>query len=548
MAEAGAVPVVGWGVSFLGRILTEERGPDGGELILMSPVDVAVNFADGVVIAARSPSGGHRNSIEIRDIVRAGAFGPGAQADIPGREGKAMVQILVVAVTIVCATIARPVHAESNACPSYTKMQALEGTPSDLPRGFFIFYRPDKSGVYISPVNPFRPSVIPNTGGDNPRSLDISEDGEWIFYIAESGETGYIIRRNGDAKTRVPTNHASGGFPKVGGFYRRSPRGEEIYYMASESRLVAVQVTLGASGASFGDQRTIVDLGWGMSFAPPFGTQVLVSGDQVLGRVDFQSSISGEYVGRTSYITIPNGGRGKAGANDLFQWANDKEEAVWGCGHAMSADGDHCLANSSLIGSAPCVPNRKCEPMMDHKGVYITPFRRDTDPAIEIDDGVDKYGTSINWCPERYRFGDYNEVDFTCWSFTNSPDFFVGSLKGTKAPHFGIWLVHWKTNTWTLLTPEQSDYALIDPVLYFHDIDGNLSPRGLRRTPETGSLGWAGRRLLVPSSAQRVEIYTTSGRLLWRYAPTHTGSAHSLELPRHIRGLTPALIPHAPRR
>ena len=58
---------------------------------------------------------------------------------------------------------------------------------------------------------------------------------------------------------------------------------------------------------------------------------------------------------------------------------------------------------------------------MDHKGFYITKFlRKGVDPPIAIDSQIDDptYGRSINWCPQQYRLGTYNQVNFNEWNFS----------------------------------------------------------------------------------------------------------------------------------
>ncbi len=109
-----------------------------------------------------------------------------------------------------------------------------------------------------------------------------------------------------------------------------------------------------------------------------------------------------------------------------------------------------------------CVPSKLTSPPTDHKGCMVTRFIRVDEPPISIHDIIldPANGVSINWCPSKYRFGTYDEVDFDNYSFANHPEYVIGALKGTKLQQLGmnpgLWFIHWPTNTWTSITGENT--------------------------------------------------------------------------------------------
>jgi hypothetical protein len=221
-------------------------------------------------------------------------------------------------------------------------------------------------------------------------------------------------------------------------------------------------------------------------------------------------------------VTIPDSGRGTAGETDIYAWTNNDPDTIWGCGLAMSHDGDLCLANSARVGSA-CVPNRKNDPPMDHKGFYITRFWRIGDPAIALDEQADLYGTSINWCPPAYRKGSFDELEFTRWSFSNDPACVVGAMRGTSVRAFGfwnsLWVVNWMTNEWTKLSPDSVTAALEDPAIYITDPIGvahQPAPVASLLSPRAAHLRVGARSVAVAEGVRSIRVLALDGRLLWR--------------------------------
>ena len=438
-------------------------------------------------------------------------------------------------------------------CPSYTRKDEVhEGVASQLPNGWYVFAREGARGLYRSPVRSYAPEIIPSTNRDTPSSIHICDNGEWIVYI-HAMKTPYLIRVDGTGKTEVPvlvipgewnTAHAQ---PRVIGFLRQSPFGTELFYYDyfwyGVSRMRAIQVDLSGATPVFGTDRILAEIADSSGitpdtsyFYPHGGTQTsMVVGDQIFAYL--KQHTTGREALRNGFITIPDAGKGTAGPQHIYRWANDtytppEGEQIpwlswWGCAQTMSHDGRLCLSNSGYIGSA-CVPNKRdpSDDKMDHKGFYITRFLRYNEPPIPIDDQIDNeaYGISINWCPPRLRTGTFEEVDFNYWNFSNASDYVVGTLSGSKLPLLGeansLWVVHWPSNTWTRLTPSShSDTELmVDPALYLTEASPLQHPPSYPARKSSEKVLWGATRhdrieLDVPASS--VMLYCVSGKRLW---------------------------------
>jgi hypothetical protein len=349
-------------------------------------------------------------------------------------------------------------------CPSYThKDDASIGNVISLPEGFFVFDRDTIPGLYKSLVLNYNASLIPNTEHDYPRTISISDDGKWVLYANGYSGILYLMQVNGCGKTIVPvTNISSGppGWPPITGFYRRSPYGCEIFYLASTRQIHSVRVDLSSVPPQFSADRVIADIGDSLQFDPNQTLQIAVNRDQIF--CDIDPVINGVAMGRTGYLTIPADGTGIGTAANVFKWINDDYKTIDGCGHTMSFDGQYCLANPGGIFASDCVPGGA------HKGFYITPFRRDSDPPINLyTQDILVFGTSINWCPALYRENDEN---FWGWYFSNNNTYVAGRMiSGTT--NCGAWVVDWQRNIWTPITPLDSNISIMQPAIYFGPVD-----------------------------------------------------------------------------
>jgi hypothetical protein len=387
-------------------------------------------------------------------------------------------------------------------CPPYThKDDVTFGRQSDLPAGFFVYgyaFENDPTmvpGLYISDIRNFSSSLIPNTENEFSRAINISDDGKWILY-ANGYNNAFLISIDGSRKYQVPL---SGTQVNMVNFYRNGPNGVEICYTTTDTvrnEIYAIQTKLD-SIPIFGAIRTIADLTGSFRIEPYY--PISVAKDQILGA--FSMLWQGTYVLRMGFMTIPDGGRGLALPKDMFKWADETGKQVWGCNSTMSPDGSLCLYIPGTAGMGGATGN--CIPP-EHLGFVVTPFRRSTDPAITIDDHIDKYGLSINWCPPQYRFGTWDQMDFHAWNFGNNNDLVIGSQTGTATSWKGVWMVDWKKNVWTQLTPPDSIISSGWQAVYFTGIDtGNaLDPHYHVVSPNGGEQFFVGQACTVTVTSQ----------------------------------------------
>ena len=407
-------------------------------------------------------------------------------------------------------------------CPSYCHKDDVKiSSQSGLPGGWFVFYKQGQSGLWKSSLKTYNPAVIPNTGNDNPRSIDISEDGRWIVYSNYYGDNysnpTILIRSDGQYRTELPTttpnSFGDANKPDIVGFYRNSPKGNEIFFPVMIGNFYALQVTLPQDGApTAGTKRKIADTGMMVAWWGNGGCSYGISGDRVFGL--FFEKIGGREFNRSQYLTIPDNGNGTASAADLTRYLNDAPCSLdnsgfyYGCGQTMSWDGTLCLANSGWIGSN-CLPNKKSTGVdgnqMDHKGFYITEFVGKNDPQVAIDKVIDdpQYGVNVTWCPPQYRIGSYSDVDFSGWAFSNNNEYVIGRLGGPQAQPKGIWVVHWPSATWHLVTPQDNTTSMEDPAMFITDAQTPSNNRTMQSRP-TG-LG-AGRQVEMITGRRGVNI------------------------------------------
>jgi len=347
-------------------------------------------------------------------------------------------------------------------CPYYTHKEDIQiGNPRDLPEGFFVFDRDTIPGLYKSPLREFKSSLIPNTKYVFPRSISISNDGRWIFFVDSRTNVPYLIRGNGCYKSIVPTNGVPLGNPCPGGFYRNSPYGDEIFYLAGTKGMHALKVTFTANGPIFGNDRKIAALSL-LCLDSLYTTQYAVSRDQIFGEIGPIVNDS-TVIFRTGFLTIPGNGMGIATDADIYKWAHDDYRLIVGCGHTMSFDGQFAIANAgpAFYSIAGCIPT-------GHKGFYVAPFKRESDPPIDLyTEYLLKFGTSLNWCPQQYRDRD---EDFWGWYFTNNNKYVAGRMISLRWNSCG-WMVDWRNNVWTMLCPIDSNIRIQQPAAYIGAVD-----------------------------------------------------------------------------
>jgi hypothetical protein len=443
------------------------------------------------------------------------------------------------------------------ACPTYTHKSDVQlGTQSTLPNGWVVFGRSDQSGLWISDLRSYNPQMVTNTSGEYILETDITDDGVWICYVstddlgAQYGTANNainMIRADGSGKASYKPQHRNYAgdinYVTLGGLWRSSPRGTEVWYKVNNAQIYSHIIDISGATASFaaGASHTVVNMGssWNL-----MGGEYGFWGSKMWG----VANIGGNFM--SQYLTLPNNGLDTMNATSILsaRWIPtniSSPDGPWGCGHALSHDGQLALANAGWQGDS-CVPSKNATNAqggaMDHKGFYITPFRLKTDPVLDWKANVLTSGTSIDWCPPAYRLGTganaYQYVDFNWWHFTNDNQYVTGTVTGTGIATEaglarGIWFVQWATSTWTLLTPSTNK------TIEFHQpaawVPGaGVGPAGML-TPQRRSAARfalrsprAGDMVAAPSKVSEMRLYSADGRLMWRQA---VASGSSVRLP-----------------
>jgi hypothetical protein len=316
--------------------------------------------------------------------------------------------------------------------PSYMKKYGVIGQRGSLPKGYFLYV--DFVGKTIMKMNlqSGEPSAIPNTNDVSTHStswLRISPDGNWVLYKSKSLT---LIRIDGTGKT-VVNDGSSNIYGSQYGFVHNGPNGLEIFYWRdnSDNHTWALKVDLSGKNAVFGAKRIILSsLHWGDD--DDYRRQTFVAKNHIYG--------SGP-----RWITIPNNGMGTATSGDTWSYSNPGRTS---CGHAMSWDGSLVTENPAPPRNIPCIPANGM-----HVGPVIMPFFEKGSPAIDRVDLWLTKAVSINFCPEEY-YAD-GKHDYHEWNWTNHREYLTCREWISGASPWdpkGVWILHWPTNTWTLMT------------------------------------------------------------------------------------------------
>jgi hypothetical protein len=362
----------------------------------------------------------------------------------------------------------------------------LEGTASGAPEGviYYVlgervaegkkFFHRRLPGVYRSPVREHRPERIESTAEDfEILHLDVSDDGKWLLYsctgepsehpeATPSGRGRRLVLARTDGSSRVEVTTGSDGPESLllSGFYRQSPCGCEIFYSRSNSRIVARAVDLSAVPPRFGAERLIcTGIAWDGDDA------MAVSGSHLHGRL-------GEL---SRYVTIPDGGRGTAGPDDLWRFTG---RSKFGCAVTLSHDGRLAISNPTQLEKVDRYPPPDRTFPIWHRGFVVLPFKESAAPPMDIADYYFTEAISANWVFAAMRPGNH---DFSEWYATNHREYVIGREISRPAA-YGCWLVHWPTNTWTRLTPPET--VVLGPAAHLKGAPA-ASPDGATAGPPT---------------------------------------------------------------
>jgi hypothetical protein len=310
-----------------------------------------------------------------------------------------------------------------------------------------VFHR-KLPGVYRSPIREHRPERIEGTDQDfEILHLDVWDDGNWLVYSCTDGPSErpeetpsgrgrrlVLAKTDGSSRVRVPTGNDGPESLLLSGIYRRSPHGSEIFYSESNSRILARTVDLSVAPPRFGEERVVcTGIAWDGDDA------MAVSGSHLHGRL-------GEL---SRYVTIPDGGRGTAGPDDLWRFTG---RSKFGCAVTLSHDGRLAVSNPTQLETVARYPPPNSVFPIWHRGFVVLPFKESAAPPMDIADYYFTETISANWVFPAMRPGNH---DFSEWYVTNHREYVVGR-EISRPPAYGCWLVHWPTNTWTRLTPTET--------------------------------------------------------------------------------------------
>jgi hypothetical protein len=395
--------------------------------------------------------------------------------------------------------------------PSWLKRdKVLVGNAGDLPDGFVVYslgqmqtngkksYIGHLPGVVRSPLREHKPALLPGTENDHEIAhLDISEDGDWLLFSStprpsttpEQPMTGegrrlIVCRVDGTAREEVPVTRDGAQSLLLSGFYRRSPLGPEIFYSRNPSTIVAVKLDSSEGRPRFGPQRILcAGIAWDND------DSMSVSGNHLHGRL-------GEL---SRYVTIPDGGRGVAGPDNLWRFAG---KTKYGCAVTLSHDGALAVSNPTQLEKVDRYPAPGQTFPIWHRGFVVLPFKEDHEPPLDIADYYFQHAVSANWVMAAMRPGNH---DYSQWHATNDREYVIGREISRKPDAFGCWMVHWPTNTWTRLTPP--DKLALGPAAHFHRAPAGKGAAGASSAAPVSSV--------APAAPPRIVV---DGRLVRAYA------------------------------
>jgi hypothetical protein len=216
------------------------------------------------------------------------------------------------------------------------------------------------------------------------------------------------------------------------GFVHSSPNGLEIFYWRDETdnNTWALQVNLSGPTATFGTKRKVLaSVDWGDD--DDYRRQTFVAANHIYGH-------------GPRWITIPDNGRGTASSADGWTYSNPGNST---CGHAMSWDGMLVSENPAPPTEMPCLPANGM-----HTGPVIMPFFEKGSAQIDRLELWHTQSISVNFCPEEYYLN--RKHDFHEWNWSNNREYMsCREWIADSSPWDpkGVWLLHWPTNTWTLI-------------------------------------------------------------------------------------------------
>ena len=122
----------------------------------------------------------------------------------------------------------------------------------------------------------------------------------------------------------------------------------------------------------------------------------------------------------------------------------------------------------------------------------------------------------------------------------------IGSLKGSLAAMWGIWVVDWETNTWTPVTPMEKTDTYLEPIMYSSDYVAVEPPapagRLVRPSAAASAIAVADVTTVCLEPGDRgVRLYALSGTQLWQFRRDSAARRETIAVPASLKG-APVLV------
>ncbi len=294
-----------------------------------------------------------------------------------------------------------------------------------------------------------------------------SPDGRWITYQVMAGVSspGWIVKRDGSVNVPLTYTKGNGELDTIQeqfvNWYRSSPYEDPengIYEIVwgGAHKLFGIQVDLSTDTPvvlSETKRDIAKHLGWHtQSGTISVGKDIIIWDERVQMPVDWSEEVEdGE---PTTVYTIPDGGKGVAGKDDIYP-----VYGLFNCGSELSWDAEYLIHNPGRL-YADCIPN-------GHHGFGIMRPKRKDESLCTIRQWwlEEEHGAvSVNWVPQELggleqwtaHGGNGKYSNWGDWNFSNVSEWITGHNDANKAPTeaYGGWVIHWPTNEWYRYTED----------------------------------------------------------------------------------------------
>ncbi len=357
-------------------------------------------------------------------------------------------------------------------CPDVVKHEATVKPVSECPIDGWLVYgagflSSEQEPVYVRRLKASQSEAIDLELPEGSFWFRWSPNGEWITYQVIEGVSspGWIVKRDGSVNVPLTYTKANGDLDTIReqfvNWYRSSPYEEpekDIYEIVwgGAHKLFGILVDLsGETPVVLSETRREIGkkLGWHtQSGTISVGKDIIVWDERVKMAVDWIDEVqTGE---PTTVYTIPDGGKGMAGRDDIYP-----VYGLFNCGSELSWDAEYLIHNPGRL-YADCIPN-------GHHGFGILRPKRKDEPLCTIRQWwleKEHGAVSVNWAPRELggkeqwtaHGGNGKYSNWGDWNFSNVPEWITGHNDAGKAPTeaYGGWVIHWPTHEWYKYTED----------------------------------------------------------------------------------------------